>query len=122
MAERFASVAGVTLVVDDDVVQRMTLQAMLRKLGRPCLTAASLREARAQLADARVTCVLLDLRLDGEAGLDLLSSFGGPSSACSLILMSGCDARTRAATVKLAQACGVRVAGSLGKPVREYAS
>ncbi|WP_186177043.1 EAL domain-containing response regulator [Burkholderia gladioli] len=119
MAERFASVAGVTLVVDDDVVQRMTLQAMLRKLGRPCLTAASLREARAQLADARVTCVLLDLRLDGEAGLDLLNSFGGPSSACSLILMSGCDARTRAATVKLAQACGVRVAGSLGKPVRE---
>ncbi|MBI0328467.1 EAL domain-containing response regulator [Burkholderia plantarii] len=105
--------------MDDDEVQRRMLQAMLGKLGRPCLAAAGLSEARARLAEACVTTVLLDLRLDGEAGLDLLGSLGEASRSCSLVLMSGCDARTRAATVKLAQASGVRVAGSLGKPVRE---
>ncbi|ALK31051.1 EAL domain-containing response regulator [Burkholderia plantarii] len=119
MVERTAAGIGLVLIVEDDVVQRRVLQAMLARLGRPCLTAASLREARACLADQRVTTVLLDLRLDGEAGLDLLDSLGEGSRSCSLVLMSGCDQRTRAATVKLAQACGVRVAGALGKPIRD---
>lgn len=109
--------AGV-LVIEDDEVQRAVLHKMVRHLGLPCRTASNLEEARAVLAVDRIRTVLLDLKLDREAGLDVLTALGSTAEARSLIFTSGCDERTRTAAARLARAKGVHVAGSLSKPVR----
>ncbi len=107
------------LIIEDDPVQRGTMQAMVRKLGMRCLTAATLSEARTHLQNDDVRMVLLDLRLQDGTSLDVLHSLGNDSVPRTVILASGCDERTRNAVSRIAEARGVHVAGSLCKPICE---
>jgi len=108
---------GTVLIVEDDPVQMSILRAMLRKLGVASLAATTVAQARVLLKSPEIRTVMLDLQLGGEAGLDVLRSLEVGQTPHSLIFISGCDERTRAAAVRLADAQGVHVVGSLGKPV-----
>lgn len=109
----------VVLIIEDDPVQRGTMQAMVRKLGMRGLAAATLSEARTHLQNEDVRMVLLDLRLQDGTSLDVLHSLGNDSVPRTVILASGCDERTRNAVSRIAEARGVHVAGSLCKPICE---
>jgi DNA-binding NtrC family response regulator len=60
------------LVVDDEANTRTTLQAALGSLGYELLMAASGDEALGKLSDPRIGLMLLDLRMPGVSGLDVL--------------------------------------------------
>jgi two-component system response regulator AtoC len=60
------------LVVDDEASQRDMLSGFLRHQGHDVLTAASGQEARAVFQRAPVQLVLLDQRMPGESGEELL--------------------------------------------------
>ena len=60
------------LVVDDEPNTRLTLQEALEPLGYEILLAASGDEAAAALADRAVELVLLDLKMPGIDGLEVL--------------------------------------------------
>lgn len=109
---------GAVLIVEDDPVQLKMLQAMTRKLGVTSCAAETVQQAEVLLANPEIRMVLLDLQLGSEAGLDLLRTLGGDSLARPVAFVSGCDERTRTAATGIAQAYGVHVAGSLGKPAR----
>ena len=63
--------------------------------------------------------VLLDLSLGEEDGISLLQALRDSLSDPAVVIISGLEDRVRSASFRLAEALGVRVGGSLRKPVRQ---
>ncbi|WP_186303557.1 EAL domain-containing response regulator [Robbsia andropogonis] len=116
MSEAMHVAAASILVVEDDPVQLSILTAMLKSLGVQSYGATTVAQAREELAQRDVRTILLDLQLGRENGLDVLQSMGAGLLPRSVILVSGCDERTRIATTQIADALGIHVAGSIEKP------
>jgi len=81
------------LVVDDDVVDRMAVQRALRRapLGAELTVdeADSAEEALARLADSDADCVLLDLRLPGTNGLEVLAEMRARGHRSPVVMLTG---------------------------------
>jgi EAL domain-containing protein (putative c-di-GMP-specific phosphodiesterase class I) len=107
------------LVVDDEPIQRLLVTRAVESLGFAVDGAADLDEAAALLARTPYEAVVLDLSLGATEGVSLLHTLHGHGHGGDplVVLMSGMDARVRAASYRMADALGVRVAGALEKPI-----
>ena len=105
------------LVVDDERVQRLIVAGTASKAGFIVDSAASVEEARALLAQHAFNVVVLDLSLRDNDGIELLRSLYTGGTDPVLVFMSGFDERVREASARLASALGLRVAGTLAKPL-----
>jgi DNA-binding NtrC family response regulator len=77
------------LVVDDDQALRMLCRVNLELEGHRVLEAASLEEAREQLAGDDVDVVLLDVHVGRDDGRKLLDEIRGGMSDARVALFSG---------------------------------
>ena len=64
------------------------------------------------------TVVMLDLKMPGYDGIQLLSGLKGRGCKARVIVVSGMDQRTLNTTEKLAQSHGLAIVGALQKPIR----
>lgn len=111
------SAARRLLVVDDERIQRMIVSRAVEALGFVADAAATLEEAAQHLSERRYDAVVLDLSLGESEGISLLQALRASSSDPTLIFISRLDDRVRTASMRLAAALGLRVAGALEKPV-----
>ena len=109
--------AGRLLVVDDEAVPRLIVARAAATLGIATDGAASLAEAVARIEAVAYDVVVLDLGLRDHDGIELLRSLRQAGSDAVLVFVSGFDERVRQAAARLAAALGLRVAGTLGKPL-----
>ena len=109
------------LIVDDDHLQQMTMTRRLRALGIETDTASTLPNAAERLARNHYDAVLLDLSLGENDGISLLEAVRDSRSDPVVIFVSGLEDRVRHASTRLASALGLRVGGSLPKPVTQDA-
>lgn len=107
------------LIVDDDPLQRRTITRRLAALGFPADTAADVPKAAERLRRVHYDAVLLDLSLGEEDGISLLQAMRDSLSDPAVIIVSGLEDRVRSASLRLAEAMGVRLGGSLRKPIRQ---
>lgn len=105
------------LVVDDEPIQRLIVTRAVESLGFAVDGAAELEEAAALLGRQTYDAVVLDLSLGASEGVSLLHTLHGHGADPVVVLISGMDARVRAASYRMADALGVRVAGALEKPI-----
>lgn len=105
------------LVVDDEAVQRLLISQTAAALGITTDGAASLDEAVALVRTARYDAVVLDLGLREHDGVELLRHLRQAGSDATVVFVSAFDERVRQAAARLAGALGLRVAGTLGKPL-----
>lgn len=105
------------LVVDDERVQRTIIVRSVDNLGFDIDSAATLEEATQLIATHRYDVVMLDLSLGESDGLSLLEFLRDGDTDPALIFISRLDDRVRTASIRLAAALGLRVAGALPKPV-----
>ncbi len=105
------------LVVDDEAVQRLLISQTAAALGITTDGAASLDEAVALVHAARYDAVVLDLGLREHDGVELLRHLRQAGSEATVVFVSAFDERVRQAAARLAGALGMRVAGTLGKPL-----
>ncbi|MGE0224406.1 MAG: EAL domain-containing protein [Acetobacteraceae bacterium] len=105
------------LVVDDERIQRLILTRGAEALGYQADSAATLEEAAEFLAQRRYQVVLLDLSLGESEGISLLQAVRNSVSDPVVIFISRLDERVRTASMRLATALGLRVAGALAKPL-----
>jgi len=110
---------GRVLIVDDDPLQRRTITRRLASLELPSDSAADVAEAAKCLRQVHYDAVLLDLSLGEEDGISLLQALRDSLSDPAVIIISGLEDRVRSASFRLAEALGVRVGGSLRKPIRQ---
>ena len=78
----FADEQPVVFVVDDDASMRATLSDVMRSVGLQVQTFASAREFMSNKLPDAPGCLVLDVRLPGQSGLDFqrtLAGFGGSS-------------------------------------------
>jgi EAL domain-containing protein (putative c-di-GMP-specific phosphodiesterase class I)/ActR/RegA family two-component response regulator len=106
------------LVVDDEAVPRLLVARAAATLGIVTDGAASLAQARVRLAEIPYDVVVLDLALREHDGVEVLRALRDVGSDAVLVLFSGFNERVRQAAARLAGALGLRVAGTLGKPLR----
>jgi EAL domain-containing protein (putative c-di-GMP-specific phosphodiesterase class I)/ActR/RegA family two-component response regulator len=105
------------LVVDDEAVQRLIVARAAEALGFVADAAATLGEAVRLVTDSAYDVVVLDLALSDRDGIELLRTLRHTGADPVLIFVSGFDERVRQAAARLAGAQGLRVAGTLGKPL-----
>ena len=105
------------LVVDDETVQRLLVTRAAASLGHTAESAATLEEAEALVQSHPYDVIVLDLSLRDHDGIELLRSIARARLDPVLIFVSGFDQRVREAAARLASALGLRVAGTLGKPL-----
>jgi CheY-like chemotaxis protein len=70
------------LFVEDDATFRAVLERELRGFGYDVVDRTSAEEAVEYLADGKVDLALLDLRLPGKSGLELLSEIHALAPGC----------------------------------------
>ena len=90
------------LVVDDDERLRALLQRYLSTNGFRVSAAARCRRARALMKSMAFDCLILDVMMPGESGLDLAESVRGPSRAFPILMLTARgDAADRIAGLEL---------------------
>lgn len=107
------------LIVDDDIFQQRTITRRLDALGYANDCAGTVTEAASRLAHTAYDAILLDLSLGEADGISLLQAVRDSVSDPAVIIVSGLEDRVRTASFRLAEALGVRVGGSLRKPVTQ---
>ena len=75
-------------VVDDNPAVRKSLQVLVRSAGLDVETFGSSDDFLAAYDPRRAGCLVLDLRLRGEDGLDLLDKLGGRTASLPVIVLT----------------------------------
>ncbi len=80
------------LIVDDDDTLRMRMEKSLRRRGFEVRCAANYDEAVAMTTDRRPDLAVLDLKMPGKSGLELLSEIRriSPETRCVMLTGYGC--------------------------------
>jgi DNA-binding NtrC family response regulator len=84
--DRFAQTV---LVVDDDASIRLLCRVNLELDGWGVREAASLREAREQLADSRVNVMLLDVHVGNDSGVEFLEEVRREHPGLPVAMLTG---------------------------------
>ncbi len=77
------------LLVEDDAVFLDRLASSLRRRGHEVMTASTLDEVSAVLARFSPDCAVVDLRLDGESGLDVVRLLRENSAPIRILVLTG---------------------------------
>jgi len=112
------------LVVEDNAFTAMELCRMLRSLGAFNIEVASegreaLRKLDTMSPEPRM--MLVDLRMPGMGGTELLDRLAERKYAGHVILCSGVDSEILAAVEEQARASGLRMSRSIEKPPDKHA-
>ena len=108
------------LVVDDDADQRFLVARTLNRMGMAeVVEASSGRTALEALSNTEcpVDVVISDLQMPDMDGMELIRRIGEKALPVSMILASALDDGLLASAATMTQAYGVRIIGTIGKPI-----
>ena len=95
-------VRAITLVVDDEESVRTLLRRALERAGYHVLTAASGRDALDMMSQGRVEVMLLDVKMPGLSGLDVLLQVHAEHPETAIIMVTGmADVNTGVEAMKM---------------------
>ncbi|EHN10489.1 response regulator [Patulibacter medicamentivorans] len=118
-AERFGLATSTVMVVEDHDFQRRTMLQILANLGAGALLEAADGEgALALVAEGSVPDVVLcDLDMPGLDGVAFLRELVARGIDAEVVIVSGLEGPRLAAAERDARAAGVRLRGTIGKPL-----
>jgi two-component system, NtrC family, response regulator PilR len=76
------------LVVDDEELVRWFLERALRKSGYEVVTAANISDASAKLESDKIDILILDLRMPGGSGMELIRKMEGVVQQPKMVVCS----------------------------------
>lgn len=114
------AVAFRVLIADDEAIERVILARCVEILGWTADTASSSADATARFSARPHNVVIIDLRLGQPDCTQLLRRLRLGHADPTVIFVSGGGDRTLAAAWRLARDLGVRVAGTLVRPIDPY--
>lgn len=93
---------GTILVVDDDQAVRSVVSRKMQAEGYNCMTAADGKEALETTAMQSFDMVLLDIKMPGVSGMEILSQMATENpDTCIIMITAVADTRTAVEAMKL---------------------
>ncbi len=90
------------LVVDDEATVRVLFQRILQAAGYDAVIAADGKEALSVIADGDINVVLLDIKMPGLSGIDVLGKISTDwPNVCVIMVTAVADVQTAVAAMKL---------------------
>jgi len=111
-----AGPAARLLMVDDDTVHRMIVVNVAAKTGYAVDQAADVQAASACIRDNSYDCILLDLKLGTQSGVELLTQLHEQGCEAPIIIISSAVAAARAEVMRLARLYALNVS-DMPKPI-----
>lgn len=104
------------LVIDDDTIHRMIIQKVATKSGYAVDQAATAQAASDCISAGRYDCILLDLKLGAQSGIELLTQMHEQKCSTPIIIISSAGESARAEVMRLARLYALKVS-EMPKPV-----
>jgi DNA-binding NtrC family response regulator len=93
---------GTVLVVDDDQAVRSVVSRKMQSAGYDCVTAADGREALEKVSAQTFDLVLLDIKMPGPSGMEVLPQIvTGSPDTCVIMITAVVDTETAVQAMKL---------------------
>ena len=105
------------LMIDDEPAICKFVGTVAKGLGFEVQTTGDASEFRRLVRDFEPTTLVLDLNMPGADGIELLRFLAEQQCKAHILVMSGEDARVLAAAQRLGSTHGLKMAGTLQKPV-----
>ena len=105
------------LVVDDDPAFGRLMKRAAEPCGYEVIATDDPRDVRRIVQTWHPGIIVLDLQIPGTDGIEVLRRLAAEQCAAQVILASGVDGRTLDAALELGRERGLKMAGTLAKPV-----
>lgn len=105
------------LIVDDDIIQGAIISNIAAQNGYSTTCVSTLDAAAKSIALQAFDCITIDLVLGDRDGIELLRLVSELAKGPRVIVISGCDERILAGSIRMAHALGVSDATWLSKPL-----
>lgn len=105
------------LIVDDDPRICRLIKRVAINMGFKCDTVEDSDQFITCYLEFRPSIILLDLKMKGVDGVELLRHLASIDSDSQIIIMSGVDSRVLDTTQRLGKSLGLHMAGVLPKPI-----
>jgi EAL domain-containing protein (putative c-di-GMP-specific phosphodiesterase class I)/CheY-like chemotaxis protein len=109
---------GRLLIIDDDAAFSRFVKKVALSLAFEVTVTADPEEFKSAARLWAPTLVMLDLNMPGSDGVELLRHLAAWQCTAHVVIASGLDERTLEAAVRLGAERGLKMGGTLGKPVR----
>ena len=109
---------GTLLVIDDEPA----ITALLKRVAEGCdyhvITTSDAEAFRQHVRENDLALICLDLGMPGTDGIELLRFLAAEQCRCRVLIMSGSDRQMLETALRLAEALGLNLAGSIPKPLQ----
>lgn len=106
------------LVIDDDWDMGEFVREVAERKGFEVSVAQNANQFRSSYRSLAPTLIILDLRMPDSDGIELLRFLASTQCKGQVLLISGFDERVRNAALRLGDSRGLKMLGTLEKPVR----
>jgi len=108
---------GTLLVIDDEPAITTLLRRVAEGCGYDVIATSDAEAFKQHVRDNDLTLICLDLAMPGTDGIELLRFLAAESCKCRVLIMSGSDRQWLHTALRLAEALGLDIAGSIPKPL-----
>ena len=112
------AVGATFLIIDDEPAIGRLIQRVAVGCGYSVTMTTTADQFMDALAAKDPAVIVLDLAMPGVDGVELLRFLGGSKCKAQILIVSGFDSRVLETTAELGSALGLRMAGTLEKPLR----
>jgi DNA-binding response OmpR family regulator len=109
---------GTLLVIDDEPAITTLLKRLAEGCGYDVIATSDAEAFRQHARENDLALICLDLAMPGTDGIELLRFLAAEGCRCRVLIMSGSDRRLLHTALRLAEALGLEIAGSIPKPLQ----
>ena len=109
---------GTLLVIDDEPAITRLMKRVAEECGYAVIATTDADVFRQHVRDNDLALICLDLAMPGTDGIELLRFLAAEGCKCRVLIMSGSDRQWLHTALRLAEALGLEIAGSIPKPLQ----
>jgi DNA-binding NtrC family response regulator len=109
---------GTLLVIDDEPAITTLFKRVAEGCGYDVVTTSDAEDFKRHVRGDAISLICLDLAMPGTDGIELLRFLAAEDCRCRVLIMSGSDRQLLETALRLAEALGLQIAGSIPKPLQ----
>jgi EAL domain-containing protein (putative c-di-GMP-specific phosphodiesterase class I) len=106
------------LVIDDEPVSSATVGRIARGCGFDSIITTDVDDFRSRIMSWNPTVLVLDLAMPEMDGIELMHWLAQKNCEAHILIITGSDEAARKAAAELGKSLGLKMAGTMGKPLR----